>query len=73
MKRLLALVLIIALIFGAWWMFFRDKEHNSGLKQQPLKVGKHSSEFNQSVTDAITQYLSLKDAFVNADTAKISV
>ena len=71
MRRLLALLFIIALVFGVWWMFFRDKEHNSGPKQQPLKVGKHSAEFNQSVSSVVTEYLSLKETFVNADTAKI--
>ena len=71
MRRLLALLFIIALVFGVWWMFFRDKEHNSGPKQQPLKVGKHSAEFNQSVSSVVTEYLSLKETFVNADTSKI--
>jgi len=71
MRRLLALLLIIVLVVGVWWMFFRDKEHNHGPKQQPLKVGKHSAEFNQSVSSVVTEYLSLKETFVNADTAKI--
>ena len=71
MRRLLAILLIVALGIGAWWMFFRDKSENSGPKQQPLKVGKHSEEFNQSISAMVTEYLSLKETFVNADTAKI--
>jgi hypothetical protein len=71
MRRLLALLFVIALGFGVWWMFFRAKERNDGPKQQPLKVGKHSSEFNQSVSAVVAGYLSLKEAFVNADTSKI--
>lgn len=71
MRRLLVLLLIIALGFGVWWMFFRDKESSDGSKQQPLKVGKHSSEFNQSISNMVTEYLSLKEAFVDADTSKI--
>ena len=71
MRKLLALLLIVALVFGAWWLFFKDKSHDSGPKQQPLKVSKHSSEFLQSISSVVSAYLSLKDAFVNADTAKI--
>ncbi|MDB5224116.1 MAG: hypothetical protein JWN83_2783 [Chitinophagaceae bacterium] len=71
MRKLLAILLVVLLAFGAWWIFFKDKSHNGGPKQQPLKVGKHSAEFNQSVGAVITAYLSLKEAFVNADTAKI--
>jgi hypothetical protein len=71
MRKLLAILFIAALVFGAWWIFFKDKSHNDGPKQQPLKVGKHSGEFNKSVGAVVTEYLSLKEAFVNADTAKI--
>lgn len=71
MRKLLAILFIAALIFGAWWIFFKDKSHNDGPKQQPLKVGKHSGEFNKSVGAVVTEYLSLKEAFVNADTTKI--
>ena len=49
MRKLLAILFIAALVFGAWWIFFKAKSHNDGLKQQPLKVGKHSGEFNKSV------------------------
>lgn len=71
MRKLLAILFIAALVFGAWWIFFKDKSHNDGPKQQPLKVGKHSGEFNKSVGAVVTEYLSLKEAYVNADTAKI--
>ena len=71
MRKLLGLIFFIALIFGIWWLFFKEKSHDSGPKQQPLKVAVHSDEFNKSIGLVITQYLSLKDAFVNADTLKI--
>ena len=71
MRKLLAILVILALAFGIWWMFFKDKSSKDEAKQEPLKVGKHSSEFNQSINSVVTAYLSLKDAFVNADTAKI--
>ncbi|MEJ7675818.1 MAG: hypothetical protein WKF59_24705 [Chitinophagaceae bacterium] len=58
---------------GNWRLVdvFKDNTHNEGPKQQQLKVGSHSGEFNQSVEALVTQYLSLKEAFVNADTLKI--
>jgi hypothetical protein len=71
MRKLLALLLIVALAFGTWWYFFKEKSGDNGAKQQPLKVSKHSSEFLQSISSVVTAYLSLKEAFVNADTAKI--
>jgi len=71
MRKLFAVLVIVALAVGAWWLFFKDKSHSDEPKQQPLTVGKHSAEFNQSINSIVTAYLSLKDAFVNADTAKI--
>lgn len=71
MKKIFAILVIVALALGGWWLFFKDKSHTEGSRQQPLKVGKHSSEFNQSINSVVNAYLSLKDAFVNADIAKI--
>jgi hypothetical protein len=71
MRPLLAILAVLVLAFGAWWIFFKDKSTNNSPKQEALKVGKHSAEFNQSVGAVVTEYLSLKEAFVNADTSKI--
>ena len=71
MRKLFAILVVVVLALGLWWMFFKDKSHNDSPKQQPLKVGNHSAEFNQDINSVVSAYLSLKDAFVNADTAKI--
>ena len=71
MRKLFGFIFFVVLIFGAWWLFFKEKSHDSGPKQQPLKVAVHSGEFNKSIAMVVTQYLSLKEAFVNADTFKI--
>ena len=71
MRKLFVVIVFVALVIGVWWLFFKEKSHNSGPKQQPLKVGIHSGEFNKSIGAVVTQYLSLKDAFVNADTSTI--
>lgn len=73
MRKLLLLLVIVVMALGVWWMFFKDGSHDSGPKQQPLKVGKHSGEFNNTIAAFVTQYLSLKDAFVSADTAAIKL
>lgn len=71
MRKLLVVILFVLLVIGAWWLFFKKKSHDSQAKQQPIKVGMHSVEFNKSISSVVTQYLSLKDAFVNADTSTI--
>ncbi|HEY8690700.1 MAG TPA: DUF3347 domain-containing protein [Chitinophagaceae bacterium] len=71
MRKFSVVLLVIVVVFAAWRIFFRDKSHTDEPKQQPLKVTVHSGEFNKSIAAVVTQYLSLKDAFVNADTSTI--
>jgi len=71
MRALLGLLLVIALGFGVWFLFFKDKDDKIDEKQQPLNVSKHSVEFNKSIDAVVDNYLSLKEAFVNADTLQI--
>ncbi len=71
MRKFSVVLLVIVVVFAAWRIFFRDRSHNDEPKQQPLKVAVHSGEFNKSISAVVTQYLSLKDAFVNADTSTI--
>lgn len=71
MKTLFGIIVFAALVIGLWLWFMKRNPHNEAPKQQPLKVSMHSGEFNQSINAAVTGYLALKDAFVDADTAKI--
>lgn len=71
MKKIVIVSLLIGVAICTWWVIFKDKSGDKGPKQQALKVGKHTSEFNRGVSNVITEYLSLKEAFVNGDTAKI--
>ena len=73
MKRVLAIVFLAVIVLGAWYLFFKtNKEPNqSEPKVKALTVKKHSEEFNQKVADAVNSYLSMKNAFVEADTAAI--
>jgi len=71
MKKLPIIIGVMAVLFGAWWIFRKQKTNIGETKQQPLKVGTHSNEFNKSFSNVITTYINLKDAFVNADTVLI--
>lgn len=73
MRNLIGVILFIVLVIGLWVLFLRKKPHTEEPRQQALKVGNHSTEFNQSVNAVVAGYLSLKDAFVDADTAKIKL
>ena len=70
-KILLALLLVILAVVGFYWYKFSNAATaDSGPKQQALTLKKHSDVFNLSVSDAMNAYFEMKDAFVNADTAK---
>lgn len=72
MKRiLLALLLVILGVAGFYWYKFSNAgTGDGGPKQQALTLKKHSDIFNLSVSDAMNAYFDMKDAFVDADTAK---
>lgn len=74
MKKLLlvVVVLVIALI-GAWYFgLFKGKDKPSGPKPEGLTVSKHSSGFNESMSNAMNSYYTLTESFVNWDTTKIN-
>lgn len=71
MKKVLAIIFLIAVIYGIWWLFFRDKAATKSVKEEPVKVQDHSSVFNAGVAAAMNNYFDLKAAFVDADTVKI--
>jgi len=71
MKRLLAIIFLGVILFGAYWFFFKKNTHPSEPKQEAIRIKKHSEEFNQSVSNAINTYLDMKNAFADADTIKI--
>jgi hypothetical protein len=72
MKKFLRLLLVLLVIFGVYWFFFRQKK-DRGPRQQPLTVKKHSQPFNQSINDALNSYFDLQTSFVDADTNGIKI
>ena len=70
MKKLLAIIFLGLVLFGIWWWFFKDDSRPSGSKVEALKVSRHSSQFNQSISKVLASYLEMKSAFVDADSIK---
>ena len=69
---LLVVILVIALI-GAWYFgLFKGKDKPSDPKPEGLTVSKHSSSFNESMSNAMNSYYDLTESFVNWDTAKVN-
>lgn len=73
MKKILLVLLVVVLsIVGFYWYKFSNTGGgDSGPKQQPLALKKHSDSFNLSISAAMSAYFEMKDAFVDADTAKV--
>ena len=67
---LILLVLILAIAGFYWYKFSTAGGGNTGPKQQPLSLKKHSEIFNNSLTSAMNAYFEMKAAFVDADTAR---
>lgn len=72
MKKIAPLLLIVLIIAGTWFFFFRSKPNvDSGPVQQPLAVSKHTDVFNLSANQLINSYYSLTESFVVWDSAAV--
>jgi hypothetical protein len=71
MKSLLAIIFLALVLFAAWWVFLKKDTHQPEPRQEAIKIKKHSAAFNQSVDNAINSYINMKNAFVEADSARI--
>ncbi len=71
MKRVLAIVFLLIVILGVWWLFFKTDKPAQEFESETtlIHVSKHSEAFNSSVTNALTAYFNMQHAFVEADTA----
>lgn len=72
MKRILAIVFLIAVFVIAFWLFFntgsrKEKYSQTENENTAVAVKKHSQLFNDRVDAAVSSYMLLKDAFVNSD------
>ena len=72
-KFLLVVVILVIALIGAWYFgLFKGKDKPSDPKPEGLTVSKHSSSFNESMSDAMNSYYDLTESFVNWDTVKVN-
>lgn len=70
-KRLTIIVVLFLTGFVIYWFIFKKKEPGTREpKAEAIAVKKHSEQFNNSIDRVIESYLSIKDAFVDADTVR---
>ncbi len=71
MRKLPAILLVLAAAFAVYWFGFRKTEKQpEEPKPVPIVVNKHSDSFNTSINTLMSAYFGIKDAFVDADTAR---
>lgn len=70
MKKIVILLVLVLAAYLLYFFKFKSKGGDSGPKQQPLALKKHSEVFNNGIADAMNAYFEMKNAFVDADTAK---
>ncbi len=70
MKKIVILLVLVLAAYLLYFFKFKSKGVDSGPKQQPLALKKHSEAFNNGIADAMNAYFEMKNAFVDADTAK---
>ncbi|MCP9750626.1 DUF3347 domain-containing protein [Ferruginibacter sp. HRS2-29] len=70
MKRLLFLLVAVLVAVSVYWFMLRKKESGPRApKQAAIVLKKHSETFNKSVDKLVNDYLAIKNAFVEGDTA----
>ena len=71
MKRVLAIVFLVIVILGVWWLFFKTEKPEIVYESETTQIAvkKHSEAFNASITKALSAYFSMSSAFVEADSA----
>ena len=71
MKKIILALVIVLLGFGVYWYFIKEKKPaQQEAKTAAIKVQKNSASFNNGIDSILTTYFAIKDAFVDADTAK---
>ena len=71
-KALLVLLLLILGVVGFYWYKFSHAGGgDSGSKQPPIALKKHSTGFNKSIDVLLNAYFDMKTAFVDADSTGV--
>ncbi len=70
MRKTASVLLLLAVIFGVYWFFFRKENKPEGPKQPALTVKRHSDAFNGNIDSLVQYYSAVKDAFAAGDSGK---
>jgi hypothetical protein len=72
MKKALVFLIVLVAALSIYWFIFRTKKASGPEepKQAALTLKTHSAAFNKSIDDLMDAYHAMKNAFVDADTAK---
>ena len=74
MRKYFFYALIAVFLFGCYFFFTKKSEVvQPETKQDAIVLKTHSDTFNQSINQMVDTYLSIKDAFVEDDTANIKL
>ena len=73
MKRFLAIIFLVIILVGAWWLFFRtDKVEQTVVDEKSsehVATMKHSAAFNDAMAGVMNNYFEIKNALVNDDSS----
>lgn len=71
MKKMIVFIVLILLAFSIYWFLLRTKDSKpKEPKQAAITVKKHTETFNLAIDNLMNAYFGMKDAFVDADTAR---
>jgi len=72
MRRILIVFVLLLFAFTIYWFFLRSKHSSNNVpKQAPIALKKHTPEFNNSIDSLMSAYMNIKNAFVDAETARV--
>jgi hypothetical protein len=71
MRKLLIVIVVLIIGFALWFFMFKKSDGPIDPKQEPLKTTVNSAIINKSVGEMVRSYLTMKNAFIEADTAAI--
>lgn len=70
MKKIVLIALLAVLAFGVYWFVIKKDDNPETPRQQPITVKSHSTGFDKNVDSLLDAYGAIRDAFVEADSAK---
>ncbi len=71
MKKIIRLLVVIAICFGVYWVFFHKENKKSEPKQEALAVKSADNAFDSSMQFMMDNYYAFKSAYVKDDSVLI--